>query len=204
MSLPQRLWDLAWHTLQSQRVLNLTEQIETYRAQNHGKVLLFLATGLFRGGWFNDPVSGWSSCSSVTLPQRSSLIVWHLEAKSIAHIQEDRDLQALVGAALAPMPVTLVPQTLSERHLLELKCVWEFSARSQSPFCSVNSKVSIRVMIMLFKQHLFFSFFFPILNWHFKSQWSSYCFINVDLVNILTNDFRIWCDVNVLLMQRKN
>lgn len=72
-------------------------------------MLLFLATGLFRGGSFNDPVSGWSSCSSVTPPQRGSLIVWHLEAKSIAYIQEDRDLQALVGAVLAAMPLTLVP-----------------------------------------------------------------------------------------------
>ena len=42
-------------------------------------------------------------------PQRGSLIVWHLEAKSIAYIQEARDLQALVRAVLAPMPLTLVP-----------------------------------------------------------------------------------------------
>lgn len=33
------------------------------------QALLFLATGPFRGGSFNDPVSGWGSCSSTTFPQ---------------------------------------------------------------------------------------------------------------------------------------
>lgn len=68
-----------------------------------------MATGPFRGGSFNDPVSGSSFCSSTTLPQRGSLIVQRLEAKSIAYIHEDRDPQALAGTVLVPMPVTLVP-----------------------------------------------------------------------------------------------
>lgn len=67
------------------------------------------ATGPYRGGSFNDPCLCLEFLFHYNSPRARKLESLALEAKSIAYIHEDRDLQALAGAVLVPMPVTLVP-----------------------------------------------------------------------------------------------